>query len=69
MTSRGALQAATNEHGEVHAHVQDVGEVELRRGTTTFRDDHFIVESDDTDYYFAYEHVTYFYRPDDVFAH
>ena len=64
------LRVDVEEHGEVHATVAEIdGEVEMRKGVTTFDEDDGLVtvEGADTVHHFDAGDIVHWYRPMDVF--
>jgi hypothetical protein len=74
MSTIDALRQDIEEHGEVHAFVDEGGRdrtIELRRGTTDFDDQRRVVtvEASDADHVVPYENINDWYKPLDFYHH
>lgn len=69
MTIINTLKVDVEEHGEVHAVVEEIdeGEVEIRQGTTTFDEENDVVHIDDgqTTHTIGMDRIVYWYKPMD----
>lgn len=69
MSKYGRLKRAVKNHGEVHAYVEELGEVEMRSGQTDFhRSDNMVsVYDGKTRIYIDIDHVIGWYKPMEAF--